>query len=205
MTYTLSDLKTEIYIHPRERKGFDQTCILQIPHYDLPQAVELLLTALEEGRHRCAQPLQWLLQNQYIPQLINRRLKFTQDQEPYFFLTFALFEASHEGHYLEDMKQSLLLADTNWEMTSTALQRITNGTLPDKIALINYCQQVLLNSANASLRKSALINILECKNLNPLKDGLSDRDLLIIQHLDSPVRTDKDWATIELNKIISTP
>jgi len=178
---------------------------MQIPQHDLPDAVELLLTALEEGRYRCATPLQWLLQDQYLAQLLGRRLRFSQNQEPYFFLSFVLFEVSQDPQFLNDMKQSLLLADTNWEMTATALQHIANGILPDKIALINYCQQVLISSSNASLRKSALINILECKNLNPLKDGLSDRELLIIQNLHSPVRADKDWAVIELNKIIGTP
>jgi hypothetical protein len=202
MTYSINELETEIFVHPKERKGFQRTDIKQIPETEIGLAKELLFTAVEEGKQRCAEPLKWLLEDQYTSLLSERRNRHPETKEAYFLLTFELFKALGTDIYIEEMKASLLLADDNWEYKSSDLGCALKNSIPEIEAYTAYCFEILKTSTNKSLIKSALKGILNSKK-NRGEVSLSENESRILEELTSGKLSDKNIAIRKVTKIIA--
>jgi hypothetical protein len=209
MPYSVQDLNREITAHPKERLGFQQGLITQISPQETQEAIELLLQALEQGSHRCSQPLHWLLKGDYLSFLATRRKRYTQAAEAYFLVSYELFIKCPSLELINDMKQSLLQADTHWEFQATSFWRLVTEIISDKQEILDYCKKIVLTSQTRSLVRLALTRILECAAPNTQcaapdkpKVELSPLALSLIDNLTSPERQQRSRAISEFNKLM---
>jgi hypothetical protein len=100
------------------------------------------------------------------------------------------------------MKESLLLANDEWEMKSTALARILKSSIAVPDEFVAFCLRVLSVSSNDALQKSAFICILEYKNKKPLADGFSDRESNILKNITQGGEKDKAAAVSEVENLL---
>lgn len=200
MTASIQKIKNEILSHPSERNGFLKNDIDSLQKSDVNTAANLLLNAVEDGDERCSEPLQWLLNDQFIDFLQQRLSALDIGDQGYFFICNELFKAQGDTKYIELMKTSLMSSNKNWDMKSSALGRILKAAINNSVAYTEYCYGILSIDIERPVKKIAFINILESQGYSPLTTGLSETQAKLFDKLNSQNSLEIAAAAKQLKK-----
>lgn len=204
MSEALENIKREIAAHPRERNGFARADIDALPIVEKEQAIEILIDAICEGMERCAEPLRWLTEQEFISVLDDRLSKIVPADHGYFYLSYFAYFETHSQHYINNMKMAIVDGDKAWDMRRSALGRNLRDVLQSSREYAELCKKITLYDPDPFIKKTALIGVLEYKKVNTNNYRLLPEHQYLLGQLQSTNSAGQQAAAMQLERIWNT-
>lgn len=146
----------ELTVHPKERVGIKRTDIESLIGEEKAIILEKLLKNAEEGLGT-GEPLEWLLENDFIKTLKMRLLTISKNAHGQVFLPYILYLKNGESDQLLAMMRAIIAADIAWEGREHALGGYLRKIIGHDPLYWDYCRYVILRAPGISLKRYAML------------------------------------------------
>ncbi|MDN3640880.1 hypothetical protein QWY82_18920 [Simiduia curdlanivorans] len=195
----LEELRNEITSHPREREGFNNIELNSLKSPEREDALDLLITHLEEGDERLTEPTKKILGHDYVKHLQSRLTELSTLDHGSIYIPYFLFKETGEQKYIQLMKSAILKGDKDWDMRRSALGRNLRNELSPKM-YAEFCIEIAKNDSNKSVLKTALLGI-QCYTSGRNEFALNDDSEEVLKLLTSVDKHDRDSGLKKLESM----